>query len=197
MCVYTGTWWRLALPQVVIPLHLTIVALVCAWAATRTDHPPRDLCAGVAAGWIGWTLFEYVLHRWVLHHTRHPFLRRILWDALHREHHGYRKMHDPSHRAVHPAISLPAILFVVVAVGWTTSGALPLAAVAGWALGYCSYEALHWFFHSREAPDGLAAHFPLRGLWEAHRVHHLRRPASNYGFVTLLWDRALGTFARG
>jgi hypothetical protein len=35
VCVYSGFWWKLALPHVVLPVHLIVVAGTFAWAASR------------------------------------------------------------------------------------------------------------------------------------------------------------------
>lgn len=194
VCEYSGFWWGLALPHVILPLHLLLVTGVVAVAASRTEEPLGVVPAGLLFGSIAWTLFEYAFHRWLLHHMRRPALRRIFWDALHREHHQYRRMLDPGHRGVHPVISLPVMgsLFACVALLWT--GPLPPSVLAGWMLGYCAYEALHWYFHSRD--DAPRSRGPLERLHAAHTHHHLRSANRNYGFVTTFWDRAFGTAAK-
>jgi sterol desaturase/sphingolipid hydroxylase (fatty acid hydroxylase superfamily) len=193
VCVYEGLWWKLALPSVTFPAHLAIVGGTCWLAAQRTDCPWRDVCEGIAIGWIAWTMFEYAFHRWLLHHMRTPLLRRIFWKTLHREHHGYRTMLDPDHHTIHIAISAPVILAIIGTIAAASTGAVALAAGAGWAAGYVAYEALHWVFHTRDPDTGFASLPPLRGLSKAHYVHHLRRTNRNYGFVTRFWDRALST----
>jgi sterol desaturase/sphingolipid hydroxylase (fatty acid hydroxylase superfamily) len=176
----------------VLAVHLPLAAGTAAWAARRSDHALRVVVPGLLVGWLVWTLFEYAFHRWLLHHTARPLLRRVFWQALHKEHHGYRAMRDPDHHGVHVAVSVPAVLAVLAVTGWLATGGFAVAAVAGWTLGYCAYEALHWLFHSTDAPAGPA---PLRRLWHAHAVHHLVRADSNYGFVTTFWDRRFRTHA--
>ncbi len=193
VCLYHGVWWKLALPWVILPVHLALAAAVAALACARAEVPWRVVPAGVGAGWVLWTLFEYALHRWVLHHTRTPLLRRLFWQALHREHHAYRTMHDPDHHGVHVAVSVPSVALVAGVVHAAGGGGFALAVTAGWLLGYCGYEALHWLFHSTEADSSAVAWRPLRSLWDAHTHHHLRRADTNYGFVTQFWDRRFGT----
>ena len=166
---------------------------VCFYAARRASRAWGIVLAGVLAGWVLWTLFEYILHRWLLHHTRLPFIRRMFWEAFHKEHHSYKGMKDPEHHAVHPAVTVPLALLVVVLVAFSTSGGLSLAVASGWLLGYCSYEGLHWLFHSASPEDLLVSFAPLKRLREAHTVHHLHRASANYGFLTQFWDRQFGT----
>jgi len=192
--IYRGVWWKFALPQVILVAHLSVVALVSYWASIRSTQAWKVVPTGIILGWFVWTLFEYIFHRWLLHHMKYRLLRKIFWQGLHREHHMYRQMQDPDHHGIHVAISLPVILSVVAAVAVSADGGFALAIAAGWVLGYCSYEALHWLFHSGE-PDAAEEGVNLfRSLWDAHTVHHLRRADTNYGFVTMFWDRRFGTF---
>ncbi len=192
--IYHGLWWKLALPQVILAVYFGVVASVSYWSSIRSTLPWKVVPLGIILGWFVWTLFEYIFHRWLLHHTRYRLLRKIFWQGLHREHHAYRQMQDPDHHGIHVAISLPVILSVVAAVAASADGGFELAIAAGWVLGYCSYEALHWLFHSGESATGSGWKNLFGSLWDAHTVHHLRRADTNYGFVTMFWDRRFGTF---
>ena len=189
---YEGLWWKLALPQVILAVHLGVAAWAATYAGWRSHLGWRVVAPGLAAGWALWTLFEYVFHRWLLHDTRHRLRKRIFWHGLHKEHHGYRSMSDPDHHGIHVAISQPIVLAVVGLTAWASSGGFEVSAAAGWVVGYCAYEGLHWLFHSADEPRGPAT---VRRLWRAHAMHHLRRADLNFGFVTTFWDRRFGTFA--
>lgn len=193
-CVYSGFWWKLALPEVIIPAYLAVVAGTGAWAASRPPSSWIAVATGVPLGFFIWTLFEYAFHRWLLHHTRHPALRMMFWHGLHREHHMASAMKDPDHHGIHPAISLPIVLLLVGSVGLTTESGWGLMVTAGWILGYCAYETLHWLFHSADPPMGAGQLPAIRHLWAAHTIHHLHRANRNYGFITLFWDRCFGTY---
>jgi len=190
---YRGLWWTLARPQVILLVHAGVAGAACARAVSRTSRPWMEIPAALVAGWVLWTGFEYALHRWLLHHTRRPLIRRAFWDGLHREHHSYRAMKDPDHHGVHIAITLPIALAVLSIVASLDPQGPGLAVAAGWVLGYCTYEALHWVFHSIDTAGPIAAIPGVRGLFEAHVVHHLVCASANFGFVTLFWDRLLGT----
>ena len=191
--VYEGLWWTFALPQVILTLYLGLVIAACALAADRSSHPWEIVPFGLAAGWSTWTLFEYVLHRWLLHHTRNRVLRSIFWDFAHREHHAYPAMEDPHHHGVHCAMTLPIALVLLWGSATVDSAPVLLAFYGGWLFGYWSYEALHWMFHARSREGWIFRLVPFQGLYEAHVVHHLRHANRNYGFVTRFWDRAFGT----
>lgn len=193
-CVYTGVWWKLALPQVIILVHLGICAAISVWAASRPATDWFTFAVGFPLGFLIWTLCEYCLHRWLLHHTRRPLLHRIFWNGFHREHHMYPEMEDPDPHGIHPAVSFPIIALLVGTVALTTKSGWGLVVTAGWILGYCAYEALHWLFHAGDPEKGLAKLRFVQELWAAHTVHHLYRANKNYGFVTMFWDKCLGTY---
>jgi len=189
---YSGLYWTLALPQIVIPVILSIIAGLLVWASRRPGSGWFPLGLGPALGLAAWTLFEYAFHRWLLHHTQHRTLRELFWKRLHAEHHGYRRMEDPDHHAVHLFIAIPIVGVLIGLVGVSTSSAWGPAVLAGWLLGSALYEALHWLFHSRESQ--LRRVPSIRHLWEAHTVHHLQQISANYGFITMFWDRRFGTY---
>ena len=195
MIEYSGAFWFFARPQVILPLHSLIVATILALATMRAGGAVPHLVTAFGSGLLLWTLFEYSLHRWVLHHTRPDIVGRIFWRGLHRDHHGYRVMIATDHRGVHPLVSVPVVLGLGAALLFATARAWPLAAFAGWFTGYLLYELLHWVFHTPAPERGLFATRFVRKLREAHEVHHLRSSRRNFGFLTTAWDHAFGTHA--
>jgi sterol desaturase/sphingolipid hydroxylase (fatty acid hydroxylase superfamily) len=191
---YSSVWWAFALPRVILPLHLSIAAVLVGLGVRRQEGYLPWL--GIPLGLTIWSLFEYFLHRILLHDRKTPIVRKVFWEALHKEHHLLRTMRDPQHRGIHPVISVPIVLAVVLPIGYATTSGLPIATAGGWVLGYCGYEFCHWSFHAGD-PDGLLGRLPpLRALRRAHEIHHLERPGMNYGFLTLLWDRVFRTYDR-
>lgn len=192
---YEGLWWVFARPGFILLIHGGIFLTAIGIAGRREAGWSLALSVAVAAGFLLWTLFEYAFHRWLLHHTRRPLLRKVFWEWLHRDHHSYRRMKDPDHHGIHPAQSLPVVLVFFLPVLLGEDGGVGLAVFAGWLSGYMLYETLHWVFHTLPL-DGRVASLPgLRGLWISHAVHHLESVRRNYGFVTMLWDRVLGTYS--
>jgi cyclopropane-fatty-acyl-phospholipid synthase len=194
-CVYSGPWWWLAIPAVTLAAYLG-VAIAGAFVALRlSGGPALPLVAGLPAGFAIWTLFEYVLHRWLLHETRRPILRDFFWDGFHREHHRYRRMEDPDPHTVHLAITLPIALGLLAAAALATRSGLAVALVTGWLAGYGAYELFHWIFHSEALTRRTSSVAWIRRLRDAHFVHHFERANRNFGFLTPFWDRVFGTYA--
>lgn len=197
MPVYSGLWWKLALPQSILLTQSSLVIVMVILAASRSTPGayvgPSEVLAGVIAGWVLWTFFEYCFHRWLLHHMRTRPLRILFWNLLHREHHLYRRMRDPDHHGVHLAITLPITSLLCFGVLKESRQAAAPAILAGWLLGYCVYEALHWLFHANRPNRALLSVRVVARLRDAHEIHHLVNASRHYGFVSMFWDRVFGT----
>lgn len=191
--VYSGPYWWFAEPKFILPLYLTLVVSALAVARFAMGGAWLALAGGLVAGYLVWTLFEYILHRWMLHNRATRFMKKVFWEMLHKEHHLLRTMEDMDHHGIHPLISMPIVLGVVAlsALG----GAVGLAMGAGWALGYFAYEGLHWVFHGKPG-KGLLRLRHINWLKDMHEVHHLVDARRNYGFVTMFWDRVFGTYQK-
>ena len=132
----------------------------------------------VAAGWIGWTAIEYLLHRFVLHGLA-PF----------------RHWHEEHHRRPTALICTPTILsasLIVVLVflpalalgGAWQACALTLGVVSGYLLYAVTHHATH---HWRSTSPWLAR----RKRW--HALHHHAAPRGGYGVTSAFWDRVFGS----
>jgi sterol desaturase/sphingolipid hydroxylase (fatty acid hydroxylase superfamily) len=135
-------------------------------------------------------LVEFCLHRFVLHSKalyRKPWTAR-LWRRIHYDHHM-----DPNDLSVlFGAVytTIPAVLAPTLPLGYLAFG-LPgaVATVCGGFIALMAYE----FFHC-------AAHLPVKFaspmmqyMRRHHLLHHFHSETGNYGIVTSVADRILGT----
>jgi sterol desaturase/sphingolipid hydroxylase (fatty acid hydroxylase superfamily) len=118
-------------------------------------------------GFVGWTLAEYIVHRFVLHYLA-P-----------REHGLHHANPDGAVLTIFWQIWICFALIYFIAGG---------AFVAGALVAYTWYLFVHHCAH--HGPDKL----PLP-LLRHHRSHH-RFATRNYGVSTTLWDRVFGTMLR-
>ena len=137
-----------------------------------------EIIGFVLLGLLGWTLIEYVLHRFVLHDVR-PF---STWHAEH-------------HRRPTALISTPTLLSASL-IG--TLVFLPMLLLAGlWpacaltcgvTVGYLTYSVMHHASHHWRADSSGAKQ---RKLW--HALHHNPSvPPGHYGVTTRFWDWVFG-----
>lgn len=140
-----------------------------------------------AAGLVGWTFFEYGLHRWIMHSRN-----RRLWELLHQQHHQMREMVDPEHRLLHPFVTCCLFGGTALALSLASFSSAPIT-VAGFWLGYLLYEAIHWAHHNARALEFLADVPWFERRRDIHHDHHVR-PRVNFGFTSSFWDHVFGTY---
>ena len=133
-------------------------------------------------GAAGWTLLEYVLHRFVFHarSARGPGAKE------HRRHHAQVDYFAPSWQKALAALVATAILLpVLVLIAGVKLGS---AGTLGFILMYLLYEILHRRAHTH--PPG-----SRYGRWQRknHFAHHFVDPRLAQGVTTPLWDSVFGT----
>jgi sterol desaturase/sphingolipid hydroxylase (fatty acid hydroxylase superfamily) len=133
---------------------------------------------------------EFVLHRFVLHSRtlyRMPWTAG-LWRRIHYDHH--MNPNDLSVLFGAPYTTIPAVLAPTLPLGYLAFGWPGAAAtVCGGFIALLIYE----FFHC-------AAHLPVKfdsrimqHMRRHHALHHFHSENGNYGIVTDVLDRVLGT----
>lgn len=162
-----------------ILLYLGAVMLLAMLLAARGPSQRQlSLLAVALAGLLGWTLFEYLLHRVVLH-ALPPFKR---WHAMH-------------HRRPAALIGTPtllsaplfATLFFLLPL-WLGDFWLACALSLGVLAGYSVYSLTHHAIHHGTGRSPLLLHLRRR-----HARHHQGGVGGNYGVTSGLWDRVFGS----
>jgi sterol desaturase/sphingolipid hydroxylase (fatty acid hydroxylase superfamily) len=154
-----------------------LLAVVCASAFLLLFAPPSEQLAiaiCITGGLIGWSLLEYLLHRFVLHGPQ-PF------RAWHLEHHQRPRalIGTPTAISVGLILGLMFLPMLVLAGPWRASGF-----TLGVAIGYLTYAWTHHALH----------HWRTDGAWlksckRQHAVHHGSHKGCQYGVTTAFWDR--------
>ncbi len=147
------------------------------------------------AGFLVWTLTEYVMHRYVFHYEpTHPILKWI-WYLIHGVHHEQPQC--KTRLVMPPILSIPlaflfyALFHTVIAVG-LSAPAWVAPAFAGFILGYLTYDMLHYAEHHLPMSWGV-----LKFLKRYHLLHHFKTPDDRFGVSSPLWDVVFGTLPKG
>jgi len=151
--------------------------LVFAFAVNPRGWPGP--ATAVVAGCACWTLIEYLLHRYVLHH--------VAWVKEQHDVHHHDQMAlvgTPTWFSL-PAflafVTLPALLFATVGVAAGFTG--------GTMLGYLWYVTAHYrIHHVRMKSSG-----GLGRLRRRHALHHHFDDLGNFGVTSGFWDRVFRT----
>lgn len=152
--------------------------------------------APAALGWValgvaGWIVFEYVLHRWVLHaprvSARHPRLRRA-HDAMHRDHHLAPGDLDQLYISEKGSA---ALALLAAGGGALVGGAVgALGAALGFTLAMMQYGVAHLAAHTDYVP---LTRWGAR-MQAAHRRHHDRDVRRWFGVLSPFPDLLAGTW---
>ncbi|GLK44124.1 sterol desaturase family protein [Novosphingobium sp. NRRL B-2648] len=166
---------------------LPLIALVGWINAGR--HPDTAAFAGlIAAGVIAWTLFEYVMHRYLFHlESDRPVVKWFVY-LIHGNHHA--SPNDPL-RGLMPlpvSVSVGGLVWLACLAVRGASGTWLLL---GFMTGYVTYDAVHFACHQ----------WPMRGriggLFKRHHMrHHYVDEDANFAISALFWDRIFGTHIR-
>lgn len=154
-------------------------ALALALVVFGLREHPFQLAAIAGTGAIAWTLFEYAIHRFVLHGLR-PF------SDWHAEHHS-----RPMALICAPTLVSAALIFGVVLlpallwIGPLRAGALTLGVLAG----YVAYSTMHHAAHHWRPSSRWA-----RACKRRHALHHQHAGrGGHYGVTNGFWDRVFAT----
>lgn len=156
-------------------------AVACGVLGMRASGAWYVAMASVFGGAFVFSFVEYAFHRWIFH------TNLVIWSELHASHHD-----DPKQPAALPfwfsAVSAPVFFWSLMQ--WFSAFVAHFV-LCGFFAAYFSYGVLHHLQHSIRIK-----YIPYRWLrrkWAAHAVHHGRAHV-NFGVMTSLWDRILGTY---
>ncbi|MYL98901.1 fatty acid hydroxylase [Novosphingobium sp. FGD1] len=144
-----------------------------------------NAAALMVAGLLAWTLFEYVMHRYLFHlESRFAPVRWVVF-LMHGNHH--ETPGDPL-RGLMPlpvSVSVGAVLWVVSVAVLGPAGTWLLL---GFMTGYVIYDALHYACHQLPMRRGLGA-----VLKRHHMRHHHIDEGGNFAISAIFWDRVFGS----
>ena len=182
-------WWAFArYPAIVLYVMLGLAAGTIGIAMARG---PGEMVLPVLTLLVVYPLAWYLIHRYILH-GRWLYRMRFsatLWKRIHFDHHQ-----DPHRLEVlfgAPATTLPTIAVVALPLGYAIAGFAGAAtALAAGLFTTCVYEFFHCIQHLNYKPR---SHLTQR-LKRDHLAHHFHNESGNYGIVSFLPDRLLGTY---
>lgn len=172
-----------------IIMHLFISAFLF-WHGTGTLAIPLiNGLVTLAAGFVFWSLMEYIVHRFLYHTESNT---KFIFNLQHKAH-GIHHQHpiDPTRLAMPPlpGLFLSGIFFLIF---WLIHARYAFVFFPGFMLGYLSYISLHYAQHRIKSPR----YGPWKALWKHHKIHHYVDPYVAFGVSTRLWDFVFGTMPK-
>lgn len=181
-----GSIWKTR--YVCFPLALVVSTLLLSHPDAMAGDPPFfTRLAWFTLGLVGWTLLEYVFHRWILHFDARSEIGKAIVDRLHVFHH-----HDPKDQSqvCIPPVLLVFFCFLIYGV-FAALGANPGSAalvVSGVGLMMVIYDITHFSVHYMTPSNWL-----LRKLKQQHMLHHFQDGSRRFGVTSPFWDHVFRT----
>ncbi|MEO0600133.1 MAG: sterol desaturase family protein [Myxococcota bacterium] len=154
---------------------------------------PQGVLVGLgtfAAGVLGFSLVEYLLHRFPFHmNPGQSWNLKVLAYLLHGYHHHFPN--DKWRLVAPPAMSWPIGLALGLGEYLLVGPVLWPMLFGGTCAGYLAYDWIHYYTHHRRSPRTAIG----KALRRAHMVHHFKLFHVNMGISSPLWDYAFGTHA--
>jgi sterol desaturase/sphingolipid hydroxylase (fatty acid hydroxylase superfamily) len=162
------------------PLVILLVAYIAGYYAPTWWAPVL-----FGLGWFGWTVVEYVLHRFVFHLEPKTRLLQQFIFLIHGNHHA--APNDPLRNLMPPIVSLPlgGLIWAFCAYVMGPQGNWFFL---GFVTGYMVYDLVHYCCHQYPMKDGF-----LRKLKVHHMHHHFHREGGNFAITGVIWDKLLLT----
>ncbi|HTF04881.1 MAG TPA: sterol desaturase family protein [Bacteroidia bacterium] len=138
------------------------------------------------AGLMFWTLFEYIMHRYLFHINSHVHTHGAerFQYVLHGIHHQNPRDEE---RVFMPP--LPGLIIVAVLLGlnYIVMQGAAWFFTAGMTAGYLGYAWIHYNVHLKPP------HRFFRKWWQHHALHHYKYPDKAFGVSSPVWDIVFGT----
>jgi sterol desaturase/sphingolipid hydroxylase (fatty acid hydroxylase superfamily) len=173
-------------PAVPPLLYLPVVTICLVLAIGREDLAVPSVIGVFALGLAGWTLAEYLLHRFVFHFEPDTRWGRRLHFIIHGVHHEYP--HDPMRLVMPPSVSVPLAILVFLLFRLLLGPVWSLPFFAGFLVGYLIYDMTHFHIHHHRSDNKLSL-----ALRRYHYRHHFQQSDRGYGVTSSLWDRVFRT----
>jgi len=172
-------------PFVIWGMYIPVIFFLLYYSFTKEDFTWSYIVLLFFAGIFSWTLFEYLMHRFVFHYVAHsPGAQRLIY-IIHANHHEYPR--DKERLFMPPAPSL-IMACIVFALQYLTMGNNVFMFFPGFLLGYLIYGTMHYAIHAWNPPFKW-----MKPLWRNHHLHHYKDEGKGYGVSTTIWDRVFGT----
>ena len=166
-------------PLVIYSIYFPIIALMLYYGIAYKGLGIGAEVLFFIGGALFWSLFEYVMHRYLFHMIADSERAQKFIYTLHGVHHEYPRDKERLFMPPVPSLIIASVIFAIMklTMGWNA-----LAFFPGFVFGYVMYGSMHFAIHAFAPPKFLKA------LWRNHHLHHYKAPDKGFGVSSVLWD---------
>ncbi len=165
---------------VITLVHYPLVILALLYLGVNNSFYSISQMAMMAgSGFLFWTLFEYLMHRFLFHISDHFEGAERLQYIMHGVHHHHPRDEERVFMPPLPGLLITAIL---LGINFLIMGANAWFFTAGMVVGYLAYALIHYNVHLKPP------HRLFRSWWKHHALHHFKYPDRAFGVSSPIWD---------
>ncbi|CAB0020465.1 unnamed protein product [Nesidiocoris tenuis] len=198
--VFASDWMEMQTKTSVSEVILYWVPISIGLLLESWDRKPTEMSTGtcldlflhtllVVLGLIKWTLFEYVVHRWIFH-AAPPATSPFLITCHFMAHGVHHKVPFDADRLLFPLVPASFIALILYSLySLYLSSWMAMAVMSGTLAGYVIYDVTHHFLHYGSPREGSYLYF----LKRYHNQHHFKDSTKGFGISSNLWDDLLSS----
>ena len=177
-------------PLVIWGLYIPIFGFMLYHSNTKLQIGLSQVALVVIAGMFSWSLFEYVIHRFVFHFFAESEKAKKIVYVIHGNHHEYPRDKERLFMPPVPSLIIAATFFVIfyLVAGLFGVANYVFAFFPGFVFGYLIYGTMHYAIHAWNPPFKW-----MKPLWRNHHLHHYKNVELGFGVSSTLWDHVFGT----
>ncbi len=172
-------------PLLVYSIYIPVIFSLVYWSYAHIHLGIIAIALYFFGGLLFWTLFEYIMHRFLFHIVSDsPRIQSFMYH-IHGMHHEYPR--DKERLFLPPVVSLVVALILFFAFRLVLQENI-FAFFPGFVLGYLFYGSMHYAIHAYNPPFKF-----MKAHWRNHHLHHYKSPDRGFGVSSPLWDYVFGT----
>lgn len=172
-------------PLVIWGLYLPVIVGFPYYSFTKVGLPLSVIVIAFIAGMLFWTLFEYIMHRYVFHFIAESDRAKKIVYIVHGNHHEYPRDRERLFMPPVPSLIIASVLFFAM---YSLLKEHAFSFFSGFMFGYLMYGTMHYAIHAWNPPFKW-----MKPLWRNHHLHHYKNEHRGFGVSSTLWDHVFGT----
>ncbi len=172
-------------PQVIFSIYVPLIFAMLAYSILVLNTEWYRAAGLYLSGMFFWTLFEYIMHRFVFHHhSEKPAMQKFMYTA-HGVHHEYPRDKDRLFLPPWASLLIACVVFTIFTLVMKKSAFMFFP---GFVSGYLIYGSMHYAIHAMAPPFKF-----MKAWWRYHHLHHYKDDGRGFGVSSPLWDHVFGT----
>jgi sterol desaturase/sphingolipid hydroxylase (fatty acid hydroxylase superfamily) len=172
-------------PLVIWGMYLPIIIGFPWYGATTFSYSSFLVASFFIGGMLFWSLFEYIMHRFVFHLVAESERGKKIVYVVHGNHHEFPRDKERLFMPPVPSLIISSIIFLMM---YLLMRDYVFLFFPGFMLGYLVYGTMHYAIHAWNPPFKW-----MKPLWRNHHLHHYKNEEQGFGVSSTLWDHVFGT----